>query len=148
MKKPPCLIAINSDEYHAKHVGRTPDGRQFFLTNPFVPATKGSAGREFIALYLFDARGGLVEARIDDLGTRTNFDQDAARKVFKRRLEDLGSVVNCRIEVQPFELDRFGVKFGLIARPPEDEDDSWWVEAQPGNFMAFCEPFDSGDYDT
>jgi hypothetical protein len=32
--------------------------------------------------------------------------------------------------------------------PPEDEDDEWAVEMQPGNYMAFYEPWDSGDYDT
>ena len=30
----PELIAINHDDYHAEHVGRTADGRQFFLTRP------------------------------------------------------------------------------------------------------------------
>ena len=34
--KPPTLIAINHDDYHAEHVGRMSDGRQFFLTMPFV----------------------------------------------------------------------------------------------------------------
>lgn len=48
----PALIAINHDGYHAEQVGRTPDGRQFFLTTPFEPG-----GREFVALYLFDAAG-------------------------------------------------------------------------------------------
>src|SRR5262249_12466767 len=66
----PKLIAIDHDEYHASHVGRTANGTQFFLTTPFVPAIEGSAGREFVAVYLFDARGRFHEARIDDLGTR------------------------------------------------------------------------------
>ena len=30
----PERIPIAHDDYHAKHVGRTPDGRQFFLTTP------------------------------------------------------------------------------------------------------------------
>ena len=41
-KKPPKLFPINHDDYHAKHIGTTADGRQFFLTTPFVPATKDS----------------------------------------------------------------------------------------------------------
>ena len=37
---------------------------------------------------------------------------------------------------------------GLIVREPEDENDSWAVELLPGNYMAFFEPWDSGEYDT
>jgi hypothetical protein len=43
----PKTIAINPDDYHARHVGRTADGRQFFLTTPFEPAIGGRVGREF-----------------------------------------------------------------------------------------------------
>ncbi|GAA0255521.1 hypothetical protein GCM10010492_65480 [Saccharothrix mutabilis subsp. mutabilis] len=43
---------------------------------------------------------------------------------------------------------RIGTTFGLIARPGDEEDDSWWVELHPGNYMAFSEPWDSGEYDT
>lgn len=144
----PGIIAIDHDDYHASHVGRTADGSQFFLTTPFVPALGGRAGREFVALYVFDAHGRFQEARIDDLGTRAEFDEQRARSVFDQRLAELGSVDYCRIEVEPFEIERFGITFGLVPRPPEDEDGGWWVEAQPGNFMAFHEPWDSGEYDT
>ena len=37
--------------------------------------------------------------------------------------------------------------FGLIPRSPEGDDEGWWVEMHPGNYMAFHEPWD-GDYDT
>ena len=48
-KGPPKTIALHHDEYSAKYAGRTKDGRQFFLTTPFVPAIGKEAGREFIA---------------------------------------------------------------------------------------------------
>ena len=144
----PKLIAIEHDDHHASHIGSLPDGRQFFLTTPFVPAMAGDAGREFIALYLFDQRGRFLEARIDDLGTRAELDEQRARRVFGERLAELGPVKYGRIEVQPFEVERFGTKFGLVSRLPEDEDDEWAVEVQPGNYMAFFEPWDSGEYDT
>src|SRR6478672_12303904 len=63
----PERILICHDDYHAKHIGRTPDGRQFFLTTPF-----SIGGPDFVALYLFNDDGDLVDARIDRLGSRTN----------------------------------------------------------------------------
>ena len=144
----PTLISIDHDDHHASHVGRLPDGRQFFLTTPFVPAIGGSAGREFVALYLFDKHGRFFEAKIDDLGTRAQLDEDHVRDRFKRRLAELGPVEYGRIDVQPFEVQHFATTFGLVPRPPEEDGDDWWVEVQPGNYMAFHEPWDSGEYDT
>src|SRR5213083_3094538 len=109
----PDLIAIEHDEYHAKRIGYLPDGRQFFLTSPFVPAIGGSAGREFVALFLFDEHGQFLEARRDDLGTRAELDMQRASSVYEQRLAELGEVEFCRIEVQPFEVERFGTTFGL-----------------------------------
>jgi hypothetical protein len=73
---PPDIIAINNDDYHAKHVGRTGDGRQFILTTPFEPAIGGRKGGEFVVLYLFDAKGKLLEARIEDFGPRATLDDN------------------------------------------------------------------------
>jgi hypothetical protein len=145
----PELIAIDHDDHYASHIGSLPDGRQFFLTTPFVPAMDDDPGREFVALYMFDGQGRLIEAQIDDLGTRATLDERHARNVFEQRLAALGPIEYGRIEVQPFELERFGVTFGLLPFPPEDEeDDEWAVELHPGNYMAFYEPWDSGEYDT
>ena len=50
----PELIAINHDDYHAEHIGKLPDGRQFFLTTPFEPAHSiEEPGCEYVALFLF-----------------------------------------------------------------------------------------------
>ena len=144
----PNLIAIEHDEHHAKHIGKLSNGSQFFLTTPFVPAIGTSAGREFVALFLFGEDGQFLEARIDDLGTRAELDVKRASSIYEGRLAELGEFELGRIEVQPFEIERFETKFGLVPRPPEDEDDVWAVEMQPGNYMAFFEPWDSGDYDT
>ena len=143
----PDLVAIEHDDYHARHIGSLPDGRQFFLTSPFIPAV-GAPGREFVALFLFDEHGRFLEAHIDYLGIRAHLDQPQASRIYEQRLAELGEVEFGRIEVQPFEVERFGTTFGLVPRPPEDEDDEWAVELQPGNYMAFFEPWDSGDYDT
>jgi hypothetical protein len=145
-KQPPTRIALDHDDYHAQHVGRTSDGQQFFLTTPFIPSSAGSEGREFLALYLFDERGRLVEARIDDLGNRAGLDGDKARALLTQRLAEIGPVSHGRIEVSPFSLERFGTTFGLVLHDHGDSD--WWAEMMPGNYMAFHEPWDSGEYDT
>ena len=145
---PPKTVAINHDDYYAEYVGHTTDGRQFFLTTPFNPAIGDEAGSEFVGLFLFDAKGKLLDVKIDELGPRGSFDKSKREGVCQQRLRELGDVTFDRIEIAPFSVERFGTTFGLIARPPQDEDDSWWVELHPGNYMAFSEPFDSGEYDT
>jgi hypothetical protein len=145
---PPELIAINHDDYHAEHVGRTRDGRQFFLTTPFEPALGEESGGEYVALFVFDDGGNLIEAKIDDFGPRKTVDEEKRRRVYEGRLSELGDVVFDRIEVKPFAVERLGRRFGLIPREPEEDDDPWAVEMMPGNYMAFFEPWDSGDYDT
>ena len=67
------------------------------------------------------------------MGTRAELEEGRARRAVEQRLAELGEVEYCRIEVQPFEVERFSTVFGLVARPPQDEDDGWWVEVQPGN---------------
>lgn len=145
---PPDIIAINHDDYHAEYVGRTADGRQFILTTPFEPAISDRTGSEFLALYLFDVKGHLLEAKIEDLGPRATLNVEKRREVRDQWLQELGTVTYTRIQVAPFSIERFGTTFGLVLREPEDEDDTWAVEMQPGNYMAFFEPWDSGDYDT
>jgi hypothetical protein len=145
---PPKLVAIDPDDYHAEHVGRTEDGRQFFLTTPFEPAIGEEKGSEYVALFLFDSSGELLDAQIDDFGPRATCDDEARKRTFAKRLAELGEVEIDRIEVKPFVVERFGRRFGLIPRAPEEDDDEWAVEMMPGNYMAFFEPWDSGEYDT
>ncbi|MDD5125693.1 hypothetical protein [Methylovulum sp.] len=145
---PPKLITIDHDDYHAEHIGRTGDGRQFFLTLPFEPAIGGRVGCEFVALYLFDEHGLLIEAKIDSFGPRDSMSDEARQNLHAQRLKELGGVSFERIELAPFSIERFGTTFGLVLREPEDEEDPLAVEVQPGNYMAFFEPWDSGEYDT
>src|SRR5436305_14148681 len=106
-KGSPKTVALAHNEYEGRFVGRTADGRQFFLTNPFVPAIGGSAGREFLALYLFDKGGALVGARIEDLGPRQGLDEGAARARQSAMLESLGPVKLGKIKVAPFRIEMF-----------------------------------------
>lgn len=145
---PPKRIAIDHDDYHAEFVGILEDGRQFFLTTPFQPAIGDSAGCEFVALYIFSAGGQLLEARIESLGPRATMNRERRNSLMDEWLRTLGRVHFGRIEVAPFAVERFGTTFGLVPRAPETDEDEWLVEAEPGNYMAFFAPWDSGVYDT
>jgi hypothetical protein len=147
-KDPPKAVALEHDDYAAKFVGRIADGRQFFLTNPFVPAVGGDPGREFLALYLFDKDGTLLDARIEDLGTRADLNEEEARSRQSSLLASLGEVKYRKIKVAPFKVERFGVEFGFIPQPPEEPGEDWSVIVEPGNYMCFWPPWSSGDYDT
>jgi hypothetical protein len=58
----------------------------------------------------------------------------------------LGDYVLESIEVEPFAVDVEGVTFGFV---PEDiGDDEVSINVQPGNFIAYYEPWDGEDYDT
>jgi hypothetical protein len=147
-KGPPKTVVLANDDYAAKYVGRTTDGRQLFLTNPFVPAIGGDPGREFLALYLFDKDGALLDAQIEDLGTRAELDEAAAHARQAALLESLGAIKYRKIKVAPFKVERFGVEFGFIPQPPEEPGESWSVIVEPGNYMCFWPPWTTGDYDT
>lgn len=142
----PRLVAINHDDHHAKHVGSTSNGLQFFLTTPFQPATSRSEGCEYIALFKFDLSGNLVDSIIESLGARGCYDNDAKKNKCLALLNTLGDVNYRRITVKPFSIKHHGVEIGLITRKGKDE--TWAVELLPGNYMAFFEPWDSGEYDT
>lgn len=142
------MVALVPDESHAQHVGRTKSGQQFFLTTPFVPHGNGNAGCEYVALYIFDGAGKLVESKIDSFGPRSTMNHQKRKDTIDLRLYELGKITRERIIMQPFAVEHDGVKFGLVPKPPEHGEKSWAVEVMPGNYMAFFEPWDSGVYDT
>ena len=149
----PHRIAIDPDDYSANGVGHTSDGRQVFITEPFIPALSGERGRQFLAVYSFDEAGELLEAQIDEYGATNGSDSAIEQSLDERRTAALGQLEPRRIEIRPFEVKRFGTVFGLVPRPSDEPEevedwDTWWVEAQPGNYMAFHAPWDSGEYDT
>ncbi len=150
MSKPPKRIRINHDDYYASLIGKTKDGRQFFITQPFVPW-----GHDFVACYLFDKDGAFIDAKIHDLGKRNAdmlpgnalIDDGNVATVQKQMLAELGDTKFCNIQVCPFAHAWNGITFGLITQAPQDDDDEWNVIAEPGDYMAFYSPWD-GDYDT
>lgn len=149
MPEIPALIAIDHDQHHADLIGHLPDGRQFFITTPFEWSSPNNPGREFVALYLFNAAGQLLEARIDDFGPRAGLNREARDACIEGHLQRLGEFTFGRIEMAPFQIERFGLRFGLIPNAPiAGDEDHLSISLMPGDYMAFHEPWDSGEYDT
>ena len=144
----PERLTILPDEYHLPHVGHMRDGRQAFLTSPFVPDLGDRTGCEYLALYVFDADGLLVEHKITSLGQRSQVDEDEAQRLKEELIASVSPLSPRGISVRPFSITHDGVEFGLIPRQPDDEDEDWSVEAQPGNYIAFTPPWHEGGYDT
>lgn len=101
-----------------------------------------------MALYIFDCEGNLIDSVIDDLGPRHSLDEARSRSVYEQRLADIGDYELDRISIRPFSINRYDTTFGLIPCEPDEDNDEWTVEVQPGNYMCFIEPWDSGEYDT
>ncbi len=145
----PESLLIAHDDYHAEYAGTLPDGRQFFLTAPFLVAADGpESGCEFLALYLFDSKGRLQDATIESFGPRATLDEDRRRARRDQLLATLGAVEYGDITIAPFSVSRFGTNFGFIAHAPDEEFDEWFVTIEPGDYMCFYAPWDSGEYDT
>lgn len=154
---PPRLVRINHDDYKARYVGKLKDGSQFFLTFPFEPRLEGRKGGNYIALYRFDEYGALLEAEIFDEKQEGLTTESAVDAFTERLLERLGPHTFQDISVTPFSVSAFGLEFGLIFDPgdddtddageDDDDDPSIWVTVEPGNYMAFFPPWD-GEYDT
>lgn len=136
----PELIYIEHDDYQARYIGRTANGSQFFFPPIFVPG-----GDEFIVLFIFNESGDLIESKIENLGPRSTFDVEHARKVRAEWLAELGPVEFQDIQIKPFAVEHNGEMMGMI---PTKYPDYWVVEVLPGNVMAFSAPWDSGVYDT
>ncbi len=153
--KYPDTILICHDDYHAKHIGKTSDDRQFFLTEAFIPRTDNDPGCEFIALYYFDLSGKYIDSIIKNLGPREDLDGEKAEEMFDSLLNSIPNPVFTDIKIAPFKIVHDGIEFGLFPYEDsddededEDEDDEYLsLQVQPGDFMSFYEPWE-GDYDT
>lgn len=143
MSAPDKLLLV-PDEFHLNHAGRCADGRSVLvaaqLAFGLIPT------RDFVCTFWFDANGGLVQHRIDELGVRGEYEKDGAEKIWSARLGEVGEIEPVAFWVRPFSVKFAGFYFGLI--PEQTDDGDWQVAFQPGNTMAFYAPWDTGEYDT
>jgi hypothetical protein len=137
----PELVYVEYDDYHAKYIGCTATGVQFFSPPIFVPG-----GDEFVVLFLFNQAGDLIESKIENFGPRSTYDAERARALRADWLAQLEPFQYQDIRVKPFFVEHSGEMLGMI--PVKWDDDDWGVHVLPGDVMAFHEPWDSGIYDT
>ncbi len=144
------------DDYNpgrGRYVGTDKRGL-FWVTTPFVWSRNGTPGRDFVALYRWNERGEFLSAAIEELASRAdallpgnNAKEDFYQAGIERAISTLETPKYCDIRVAPFVHVHDGIEFGLVPRPPEEDDDAWAVNAMPGDYMCFWAPWDGG-YDT
>ena len=135
----PARFTIEPDEYHAQLAGTAGDGRRFFITTPFEP------DNEFVALFFWKADGSFDEIDVDSFGPRELVAENDHQDALERRISRLGDFRIEPISVAPFAVESHGTTFGFV---PQEYEGYVSVNLQPGDYMAFHEPWDSGDYDT
>ena len=72
-------VHLIPDDFHLTHVGELHDGNYFWIDNQL--ASDGNDTRDFIAVYIFDRKGNLIDSKIIDRGLRSNSDQLLLKEV-------------------------------------------------------------------
>lgn len=135
----PDRFTIVPDDYHAQLTGTAGDGRRFFITTPFEP------DNEFVALFLWTSDGSFDEIDVDAFGPRELLAENDHQDALERRIARLGEFTIEPISVAPFAVESHGTTFGFV---PQEYEGLVSITLLPGDYMAYTEPFDSGEYDT
>jgi hypothetical protein len=148
----PERFRIVPDDYHAQFAGTAQDGRKFFLTNKlFGGQPPSEATSSFVATFFWTSDGGFDSVdvtKVDRPDDIPPFQAVAAgpEHTVNRMILKLGDFTLEPIEVAPFAVDVDGVTFGFV--PEEIDEDTVSIQIQPGNFIAYYEPWDGEEYDT
>jgi rubredoxin len=148
----PERFTIIPDDYHVPLAGTTGDGKQFFLSNElFGGAGHSDEVTSFIGLFFWNADGRFESVEVDAVSRPAGIPpmqavQAGSEEALNRAILKLGDYVLESIEVEPFAVDVRGVTFGFVPERLGDEEIS--ITVQPGNFIAYYEPWDGEEYDT
>ncbi|GAA1717801.1 hypothetical protein GCM10009809_12160 [Isoptericola hypogeus] len=145
MGEAPERITIVPDDYHVPYAGTAEDGRRFFLSEELFDMETG-----YVGLFLWKSDGTFDEIRVTAVSGREGLPPGqagpaGAEEVVPSRLAELGDFVLEPIEVEPFTQDVDGVTFGWKV---EQYDGAYSVNIEPGDFIAYYEPWDGLEYDT
>ncbi|GAA2152099.1 hypothetical protein GCM10009844_35070 [Nocardioides koreensis] len=148
----PERFTIVPDDYHVPYAGTAADGRKFFLSEElFSFGTAPDAGTAYVGLFLWRADGTFDEIRVDEVPRPDGLPPGqagpaGADDLVAERLAELGDYVLEPIEVEPFTEKVDGVTFGW--KVGRYDDGSYYINIEPGDFIAYYEPWDGLDYDT
>jgi hypothetical protein len=145
MNQAPERFTIVPDDYHVPYAGTAEDGRKFFLSDElFAP------GSGYVGLFLWKADGTFDEVRVDKVRRAAGVPPGQAASpgaddLIASRLAELGKYVLEPIEVEPFAVEVDGVTFGWVG---SEFEGIYSINIEPGDFIAYYEPWDGLEYDT
>jgi hypothetical protein len=98
-------------------VGTTHDGRQFLAVTCLTEGHLPRQHAEFRTLYLSNAKGTLLYARVKEVSTRSEVNKSLA--ALEDMMKQLGQITIERISVKPFDAERKTLSFALhVVTPP------------------------------
>lgn len=141
----PTKLRIIPDNFHIQNIGRTADGRFYWIDTQLISAAR-QVTRDYVCTFLFDPDGRLADHSLEFIGVRGDYAKGAVRDAIARHIAALGQHSISEIWVKPFTVESDGAAFGLI--PRQTQSGVWRVEFMPGNTLSFYPPWDKGGYDT
>lgn len=141
----PTRFTIRPDDYHVPFAGTAEDGRRFFLSDELF-----SEDGSYVGLFLWHADGTFDEVRVTAVDGVEGLPPGQAapagdEDVIEEMLAELGDYVLEPITVEPFTTEVDGTVFGWQLDSFQGE---YSIHIEPGNFIAYYEPWDGWEYDT
>lgn len=148
----PERFTIVPDDYHVPYAGTAEDGRLFFLSDELLRfGTPEEPTSAYVGLFLWNADGSFSEIRVDAVPRPEGVPpgqavRAGADQIVEQRLAELGDYELEPITVAPFTQEVGGVIFGWNVE--QYDDGRWFINIEPGDFIAYYEPWDGLEYDT
>jgi hypothetical protein len=145
MHRAPARFTIVPDDYHVPYAGTAEDGRKFFLSDELFDQSSA-----YVGLFLWKTDGTFDEVKVDKVARPAGLPPGQAgpanaEDLVASRLAELGKYVLEPIEVEPFTEKVDGVTFGWVVNQFDGE---YSINIEPGDFIAYYEPWDGLEYDT
>lgn len=148
-------IRLIPDKYHLTDVGQLDNGNNYWIDVQLIPEKRDT--HDFVATYIFDGSGTLIDSKINYLGLRSDPDAFRVKDIIAQERSRIGvrksgffGSKSKSFWVKPFSVRAHDVDFGLVVREPEADDPARppVVDAMPGWTLMFYPPWEDGGYDT
>lgn len=138
----PDKLKIELGEGHIRILGRHRNGRQILLVPLHKRNPADDSVRSFFCTFWFDMDGVLVGDNIEEYEFPVETADFEWSVAFNSKIAALEPLSYGEIIVRPFQIERFGVIFGLVPVAPQEPDDPWYVVLEPGCDAVFQPPWD------